>query len=420
MAKLDLDVLTIKTGTTADIKMSDKVLQKGELLADTNSGNPQLYVGDGTTKVKNLKGIGGYTLPKLYWADQEVSLSKSTMSNSPIPSFGGLKIVTPTGYGGGELTTQYLYINDLGQPTNYINNGYINNINTNKITVGSSGSITIGGTKIKSGNINTPTLDVTQNSTFGVLGDNYTCKIIGTLNLNDCTVEGFKIGSGSSFAGFKTDKNSIWGGDTASTAWTFWQSNQTGTVANAFYDWYNQTSNTGWLFRVGNNNGGFGIRSGVTVGYTGYYAVASRISTASLYAYEIKTNKIEANEINGQVQTPSDKQLKKDISSLNEKYDTLFNNLQPVSFKYKDGHRTHVGFIAQDVKEAMDKANISNEDFAAYCEDKKDSDVECSLRYSEFIAINTMQIKKLKDEVKELKEQINKLTKTRKKKEVTE
>ena len=57
MAKLDLDVLTIKTGTTADIKMSDKVLQKGELLVDTNSGNPQLYVGDGTTKVKNLKAI---------------------------------------------------------------------------------------------------------------------------------------------------------------------------------------------------------------------------------------------------------------------------------------------------------------------------------------------------------------------------
>lgn len=417
MAKLDLDVLTIKTGTTADIKMSDKVLQKGELLADTNSGNPQLYVGDGTTTVKNLRGIGGYTLPELYWADQKVSLSKSTGLN---PSFGGLKIKASNGYVRGELTTQYLYIDDLGQSTNYIKNAYINNIKTNGIEVGSTGKIEVGGTSIISGNINTPTLKVTQNSTFGILGDNYTCEIIGTLDLNNCTVEGLKIGSGSSFAGFKTDKNSIWGGNTASTAWTFWQSNQTGTVANAFYDWYNQTSNTGWLFRVGNNNGGFGIRSGVTVGYTGYYAVASRISTASLYAYEITTNKIEAKEINGQVQTPSDKQLKKDISSLNEKYNILFNNLQPVSFKYKDGHRTHVGFIAQDVKEAMDKANISNEDFAAYCEDKKDSGVECSLRYSEFIAINTMQIKKLKDEVKELKEQINKLTKTRKKKEVTE
>ena len=412
MAKLDLDVLTIKTGTTADIKMSDKVLQKGELLADTNSGNPQLYVGDGTTKVKNLKGIGGYTLPKLYWADQEVSLSKSTMSNSPIPSFGGLKIVTPTGYGGGELTTQYLYINDLGQPTNYINNGYINNINTNKITVGSSGSITIGGTKIKSGNINTPTLDVTQNSTFGVLGDNYTCKIIGTLNLNDCTVEGFKIGSGSSFAGFKIDDNSIYAGSgNAFSAWSFWHSGRTGTIAASFVDWYTRITKTGWLFRIGDSNTGFGVLANVAGdGSIHYRATASNMYINDLYVHNM----------NGQVQTTSDRHLKKDINNLDEKYDTLFNNLQPVSFKYKDGHRTHVGFIAQDVKEAMDKANISNEDFAAYCEDKKDSGVECSLRYSEFIAINTMQIKKLKDEVKELKEQINKLTKTRKKKEVTE
>lgn len=409
MAKLDLDILTVRTGSTTAIKSSIKVLQKGELLVDTNSNDPQLFIGDGTTQVKNLKSIKNYTLPKLYWANQEVSLSKSMTTT---PSFGGLKIVSPTGYGGGELTTQYLYISDLGQPTNYINNAYINNINTNKITVGSSGSITIGGTKITSGNINTPTLNVTQDSTFGVLGDNYTCTVIGTLDLTNCDVEGFKIGSGSSFAGFKIDENSIYAGSgNAFSAWSFWHSGRTGTISASFVDWYSKTTHTGWLFRIGDSNTGFGVRANVAGDGSTFY----RATALDMYIHNLNVH-----NMNGQVQTPSDKQLKKDISSLDEKYDTLFNNLQPVSFKYKDGHRTHVGFIAQDVKEAMDIANISNEDFAAYCEDKKDSGVECSLRYSEFIAINTMQIKKLKDEVKELKEQINKLTKTRKKKEVTE
>lgn len=408
MAKLDLDVLTIKTGTTADIKMSDKVLQKGELLADTNSGNPQLYVGDGTTKVKNLKGIGGYTLPELYWADQKVSLSKSTALN---PSFGGLKIKASNGYVRGELTTQYLYIDDLGQSTNYIKNAYINNIKTNGIEVGSTGKIKVGGTSIISGNINTPTLTVTQNSTFGVLGDNYTCEIIGTLDLNNCEVKGLKV-TASLSGGFKSDTNSIFASNSgSSSAWFVMHSGIHGTIGDSFADWYTGTFEKNWLFRIGDTNTGFGIRYYTgSSSFTGYIACAHTISAVD----------VDCHHITGQLQTSSDKHLKKDINNLDEKYDKLFNNLQPVSFKYKDGHRTHVGFIAQDVKEAMDKANISNEDFAAYCEDKKDSGVECSLRYSEFIAINTMQIKKLKDEVKELKEQINKLTKTRKKKEVTE
>lgn len=413
MAKLDLDVLTIKTGTTDDIKMSDKVLQKGELLADTNSGNPQLYVGDGTTKVKNLKGIGGYTLPELYWADQKVSLSKSTALN---PSFGGLKIKASNGYVKGELTTQYLYIDDLGQPTNYINNGYINNINTNKITAGLNGSITIGGTSITSGKVdtskvNTETVIATRGITAGLPEDTYISTIYGILDLSNCEVKGLKV-TASLSGGFKSDTNSIFASNSgSSSAWFVMHSGIHGTIGDSFADWYTGTFEKNWLFRIGDTNTGFGVRYYTgSSSFTGYIACAHTISAVD----------VDCHHITGQLQTPSDKQLKKDISSLNEKYDTLFNNLQPVSFKYKDGHRTHVGFIAQDVKEAMDIANISNEDFAAYCEDKKDNGVECSLRYSEFIAINTMQIKKLKDEVKELKEQINKLTKTRKKKEVTE
>lgn len=408
MAKLDLDILTVRTGSTTAIKSSTKVLQKGELLVDTNSSDPQLFIGDGTTQVKNLKSIKNYILPKLYWADQEVSLNKSTQK---IPTFGGINIVDEYNNKLVLLTKDYLYVGALGQPTNYIKNAYINNINTNAIKTGSNGTITIGNTYIASNYVNTPriatsTITANGDATFGTKNGNYTCTIYGNLDLTGCTVKGLKIGSGSSFAGFKIDENSIYAGSgDALSAWSFWHSGQTGTISASFDDWYSKTTPIGWIFRIGTPDTGFGVRYDMTAGGRTYWATASKITASQIF---------------GAVQTTSDKQLKKDINNLDEKYDTLFNNLQPVSFKYKDGHRTHVGFIAQDIKEAMNKANMSNEDFAAYCEDKKDSGIECSLRYDEFIAINTMQIKKLKDEVKELKEQINKLTKTKKKKEVTE
>lgn len=47
--------------------------------------------------------------------------------------------------------------------------------------------------------------------------------------------------------------------------------------------------------------------------------------------------------------------------------------LQPVSFLFKDGTsgRTHIGFIAQDVEQAMSECGLTDLDFAGFCKDQK-------------------------------------------------
>lgn len=101
----------------------------------------------------------------------------------------------------------------------------------------------------------------------------------------------------------------------------------------------------------------------------------------------------------------SDKNKKNTITELSEKYSVLFDKLKPCLFKYNDGtsDRLHVGFIAQEVKEAMDAAGVDTKDFAALCiKQKRDGTEDWALRYSEFIAMNTMEIQKLKARVSEL------------------
>ena len=106
----------------------------------------------------------------------------------------------------------------------------------------------------------------------------------------------------------------------------------------------------------------------------------------------------------------SDKNIKKDIIPLNdERYSVLFDQLKPTIYKFKAGlsQRNHTGFIAQEVKEALDIANIDSQDFAAYCDyEREDGTHTYSLRYTEFIPLNTWQIQKLKARVKQAEETI--------------
>lgn len=137
----------------------------------------------------------------------------------------------------------------------------------------------------------------------------------------------------------------------------------------------------------------------------------------------------------------SDKTKKRNIKPLSEKHLQFFSLIQPVSFIFKDGTsgRTHIGFISQDVEEAMKQVGLTDLDFAGFCKDVKTkcyldddgNEIEeplldqngkeqyiYSLRYGEFIALNTYAIQHLttelnetKKELSELKETVNKLKK---------
>ena len=130
----------------------------------------------------------------------------------------------------------------------------------------------------------------------------------------------------------------------------------------------------------------------------------------------------------------SDRNLKKDIDDLDDRYDAFFNLLASKSFKFIEGEsgRTHIGFISQDVEDALHQVGLTALDFAGFCKDVKQKEVVIkeakydekgnvvsqavtewvddldedgnvqyiySLRYEEFIAINTNQIQKLKAKV---------------------
>ena len=145
--------------------------------------------------------------------------------------------------------------------------------------------------------------------------------------------------------------------------------------------------------------------------------------------------------VNGTINT-SDRNLKTAIQSIDGKYIKLFDKLQPVTFKLagKEHDRVHVGFIAQDVKEAMDELGISADEFAAYCRDEKTETVEVeedlksengtegtvksakcvpvldengnpvyiySLRYTEFIALNTRMIQENRKKIAEQQNEID-------------
>ena len=101
----------------------------------------------------------------------------------------------------------------------------------------------------------------------------------------------------------------------------------------------------------------------------------------------------------------SDANKKNTIENMEEAYDVLFDNLKPRTFKYNNGtsDRLHTGYIAQEVKSAMDLAGIDAKNFAALCIDRPNTEYEeWSLRYEEFVSINTWQIQKLKQRVAEL------------------
>ena len=131
---------------------------------------------------------------------------------------------------------------------------------------------------------------------------------------------------------------------------------------------------------------------------------------------------------NGTIQT-SDRNQKENILDIDPKYEELFSRLRPVTYELKgaDHDRVHVGFIAQEIKDAMDELGISAEEFAGYCEDiKADIDEETgeeikvldengepiklySLRYTEFIALNTLMIQKQQDKINDLESRLSNL-----------
>ena len=135
----------------------------------------------------------------------------------------------------------------------------------------------------------------------------------------------------------------------------------------------------------------------------------------NIYAPSTKTINLQAGTVKANdttLATGSDRRIKEDISDISEKYLAFFSNLRPVRFKYINGqsHRTHLGFIAQEVYDALEKSDLTSLDFAGYVKVESDEEgldgYELDLRYDEFISLNTFMIQKLMKRVDELENEI--------------
>ena len=151
------------------------------------------------------------------------------------------------------------------------------------------------------------------------------------------------------------------------------------------------------------------------------YKDIGKLGTASIYWNAIYSK-------NGAIST-SDKNAKENIEYMDDK-ETFFNSLKPCTFKFKNGDRTHFGFISQDVEEALKENGMTAFDFAGFCKDLKmetfindDGEEEerivlddmgeeqytYSLRYSEFIALNTHMIQKANKKIEQQQKEIDDL-----------
>lgn len=128
----------------------------------------------------------------------------------------------------------------------------------------------------------------------------------------------------------------------------------------------------------------------------------------------------------GSTAITSDENLK-NIFDIDDRYESFFNNINPVAYQYKVGHRTHLGFGARAIENALQDANLTTEEFAGILIDRDVSvgedeimspdgathfDEIYSLRYEEFIALNTYMIKKQQGIIEDLTHRIESIENT--------
>ncbi|MBR5817799.1 MAG: tail fiber domain-containing protein [Clostridia bacterium] len=91
----------------------------------------------------------------------------------------------------------------------------------------------------------------------------------------------------------------------------------------------------------------------------------------------------------------SDRRKENSIEALPDAYEALLDKIEPVRFKFNDGNsgRYHAGFIAQDVKAALEAAGLTTKDFGGFVDVNGDGE-ELGLIYGEFIALLLHKIKR--------------------------
>lgn len=114
------------------------------------------------------------------------------------------------------------------------------------------------------------------------------------------------------------------------------------------------------------------------------------------------------------METFSDRRLKNSIQyDLLERYEAFYRSLKPCRFKMNSerNRNFHVGFVAQEVKQALEDNDIPADELEALTQFRSQDGEEgmYAIGYSEFVAMNTAMIQKLLKRVDELEKEIETL-----------
>lgn len=154
---------------------------------------------------------------------------------------------------------------------------------------------------------------------------------------------------------------------------------------------------------------------------TNFYCLRDGAASLGTSSYHWDTVFADTGAIN-----TSDRRKKNSIQYDLTVYEELFYRLKPVRYRMDNGKsgRFHTGFIAQDIEEAMEEIGLDSGEFAGFIkspvyEREKENgepdtesavtDYRYSLRYGEFIALNTYMIQKLMNRVAALERELEEL-----------
>lgn len=162
------------------------------------------------------------------------------------------------------------------------------------------------------------------------------------------------------------------------------------------FDMYNQG---GYAFQL-NYNGGmelWGNADGNPTPYIDFHYDGSQQD----YSVRLICNGPDSLSVEGgTLNTASDISLKKDVQNLDETFETFFNSIVPISFRYKGKfQKRQIGYNANNIEEAILGAGMNPDDFGLY---HKDINGIRSLAYTEFVPLNTYMIQKCIKKICEL------------------
>ena len=180
------------------------------------------------------------------------------------------------------------------------------------------------------------------------------------------------------------------------------------------------TSKEGSLYLQGGQETGWGNYINLTEGNTIYIGNAwgaGIFAPASDNSYNLGFPNYKWQDVYSAspVINTSDIREKQNVKYDLDAFDNFFFNLKPTQYQFvnNSSNRYHVGFISQDVEQALTSNGLTSLDFAGFIKSpiyEEDGttikDYSYGLRYGEFIALNTHMIQKLYKRISELESKI--------------